>query len=157
MKKDGLSLLLLFAQGPLHEGACGDKEFLQKSQRFLEGDNLLRFELKEEIPLKLKTAWPQLETIAKKYNCHPLEYKVVEKYVLGGGHNKIARPDCAVMKARFIQTAAGGTLYAELKKSGPLITLKYLSPQTTGLKRGDTIYYHRGWLIGKKPPNQYTH
>lgn len=156
MKKDGLTLLLLFAQGPMREGACGDTAFLEKSQCFLKGNISLRHELEQEIPQKLITAWPHLLALAKKMRQRPLDYKVVAEYVFNK-HNRIARPECRVMKGKVVQTATAETLYVRRTKNGPMIQVKYLEPNANGIKPNDIVVFHRGWLIGKRPQTQYTH
>lgn len=156
MKKDGLTLLLLFAQGPMREGACGDSAFLQKSERFLKGDHSLRQELEQEIPQKLITAWPFLSASGKKKKQRPLDYKIVAEYIFNK-HNRIARPDCRVMKGKVVRIATAETMYVRRTKNGPIIQVRYLDPHANGIKPGDTIAFHRGWLIGRKPQTQCTH
>jgi hypothetical protein len=149
---DGLKLLLLFARGAMEEKACGNNEFLEIVKLFLAGETSLKKEITKKIPLMLPTAWPALTEIGRRIGKNPLDFAAVADYVFKK-HNLIASSDhCRVHTEKILKVMterkelivqSGGNKNSE--------TIKFM-PKTNGdFKEGDTVSFHRGWLICRMP------
>ena len=144
--KDGLTLLLLFAFGPLKRKVCGNDFFIKSVQKYLEGDYLQGQKIERKLPRQLKTAWPKLLEISKKNKTTPLSFKNVSIYVFKS-HNRFVLPECRVQSG-IIEKILDKKNILLIKKRKERIKVRFLKPLKEKLKPGDKIFFHHGWLIG---------
>ena len=155
-KDDGLTLLLLFAIGPMKEKKCGDQAFFNKVIRFLRGDSALKNEVVKLIPKKLNLAWACLKIINKD---NPLALETVTVYTLSSkGQEDLAHSAFVKMGHNLESAVFGGTVLSLNSKkkgigvitpSGEKARIQFLSPFEEDLAPGDLIAYHHKHLVCK--------
>lgn len=145
--KDGLTLLLLFAFGPLKGQICGSPSFTKRVQKYLQGDFYQRVKIEKAIPQQLKTAWPKLQKIAKKNKTNPLSLDTVSTYIFKK-HNQFAKPSCRI-KTGIVQKINEKRKILLVKTNAGISKIKFLNPYAEDIKIGDYITFHHDWLITK--------
>jgi len=164
MKNDGLKLFVRFALGAAQKGLCADGNTLNGMIQYLadgKSDGL-----EKKIKNGFKTAWPQLEKIAKEIKKVPLDFETVSIYVLGSddpeldrlSHNQmpqVKNSPCAVFPGIVtgFRKCSGLTIIGVRSGMGAQ-TLKFIS-FPTGLRKGDKIAFHWSAVITKISNLQY--
>ena len=141
----GIKLLLLFALGAIENKICGDKIFAVKVRKFLKG-KYPASKIKEDIPLQLDTAWPNLLKIAKKEKETPLSLGVVSVYVFKE-HNRFTLPECRVKTGKVLKINKK-TMRVETE-DGKKPKVNFLNHCHKSIKIGDWVSFHHNWLIDK--------
>lgn len=164
-RKNGLTLLLLFAYGALKERACGTMSFLKIIDDYLKGKSdfcIARQEIIKRIPAELTTAWPILVKIGLKLRKNPLSEPVVVHYILDLPHASIHTHNALVGRSSPCAVFKGKVAAIEKKKTGEIIFLakprggkiqKIIALPNYGaaITINDIIAWHRGYFITAVP------
>lgn len=145
---DGLTLLLLFAFGPLKARVCGSSAFAKKVKKYLEGDLLVEQELKNDLPEQLKTAWPNLLKIAESQKKDPLSLEIVRYYIFRY-HNLFASQHCKVKAGTVRKINENKKTMLVAVKGKKILKVNFLNPHAEDVKPNDFIAWHHDWLILK--------
>jgi hypothetical protein len=149
MVSSGLRFLLYFAYGSLLKGICGDlnNNFVEKVEKYLDGDTSLEKEIFEEIYEELPHAIPKLHEMARQKKIEPFSLENVRQYIFEV-HGCEVMPSCAVISGvvKKIEPVKKEIIVDGHKEE---IVVKYLPSLENTLNIGEKVYFHQGWLVPK--------